>query len=90
MIEWHKVVDVSNLPPIGEWVLTYRPRSGQDYIAQSRYVKVDVTVHDSRTGTDEIEERLSWQSKYGGIGPIYFSNDWWAYFNLPEKYGDLD
>lgn len=75
MIEWHKVVDVSNLPPIGEWVLTYRPRSGQDYIAQSRYVKVDVTVHDSRTGTDEIEERLSWQSKYGGIGPIYFSND---------------
>lgn len=90
MIEWHKVVDVSNLPPIGEWVLTYRPRSGQDYIAQSRYVKVDVTGHDSRTGTDEIEERLSWQSKYGGIGPIYFSNDWWAYFNLPEKDGDLD
>lgn len=90
MIEWYKVVDVSNLPPIGEWVLTYRPRSGQDYIAQSRYVKVDVTVHDSRTGTDEIEERLSWQSKYGGIGPIYFSNDWWTYFNLPEKDGDLD
>ena len=90
MIEWHKVVDVSNLPPIGEWVLTYRPRSGQDYIAQSRYVKVDVTVHDSRTGTDEIEERLSWQSKYGGIGPIYFSNDWWTYFNLPEKDGDSD
>lgn len=85
MIEWHKVVDVSNLPPIGEWVLTYRPRSGQDYIAQSRYVKVDVTIHDSRTGTDEIEERLSWQSKYGGIGPIYFSNDWWAYFNLPKE-----
>ena len=90
MIEWHKVEDESYLPPIGEWVLTYRPRSGQDYIAQSRYVKVDVTVHDSRTGTDEIEERLSWQSKYGGIGPIYFSNDWWAYINLPEKDGGLD
>ena len=90
MIEWHRVVDESDLPPIGEWVLTYRPRSGQDYIAQSRYVKVDVTVHDSRTSTDEIEERLSWQSKYGGIGPIYFSNDWWAYFNLPEKDGDSD
>lgn len=88
MIEWHRVIGVSDLPPIGEWVLTYRPRSGQDYIAQSRYVKVDVTVHDSRTGTDEIEERLSWQSKYGGIGPIYFSNDWWAYFNLPEKDGE--
>lgn len=90
MIEWHKVVNVSDLPPIGKWVLTYRPRSGQDYIQQSRYVKVDVTVHDSRTGTDEIEERLSWQSKYGGIGPIYFSKDWWAYINLPEKDGDLD
>lgn len=90
MIEWHKVVNVSDLPPIGEWVLIYRPRSGQDYIAQSRYVKVDVTVHDPRTGTDEIEERLSWQSKYGGIGSIYFSNDWWAYFNLPEKDGVSD
>ena len=85
MIDWHRVVDVSDLPPIGEWVLTYRPRSGQDYIAQSRYVKVDVTVHDSRTGTDKIEERLSWQSKTGGIGPIYFSKDWWAYFNLPKE-----
>ena len=90
MIEWNKVVNVSDLPPIGEWVLTYRPRSGQHYIAQSRYVKVDVTVHDSRTGTDEIEERLAWQSKGGGIGPIYFSNDWWAYSNLPKKDGDLD
>lgn len=90
MIEWHKVVDVSDLPPIGEWVLTYRPRSGQHYIKQSRYVKVDVTVHDSRTGTDEIEERLAWQSKDGGIGPTYFSDDWWAYINLPEKDGDSD
>lgn len=88
MIEWYRVVNESDLPPIGEWVLTYRPRSGQDYIAQSRYVKVDVTVHDSRTGTDEIEEKLSWQSKYGGIGPIHFSNDWWTYFNLPEKDGE--
>lgn len=88
MIEWHKVVDESDLPPIGEWVLTCRPRSGQDYVKQSRYVKVDVTVHDPRTGTDEIEERLAWQSKDGGIGSTYFSDDWWAYFNLPEKDGD--
>ena len=90
MIEWHKVVNVSDLPPIGEWVLTYRPRSGQHYIVQSRYVKVDVTVYNSRTSTDEIEERLAWQSKGGGIGSIYFSNDWWASINLPEKDGDLD
>lgn len=90
MIEWHRVVDVSDLPPIGEWVLTYRPRSGQDYIKQSRYVKVDVTVHNPRTDTDEIEEKLDWQDKDGGIGPIYFSNDWWSYFNLPEKDGDSD
>ena len=66
MIEWHRVVDESDLPPIGEWVLTYRPRSGQDYIKQSRYVKVDVTVHDPYTGTNEIEEktrlaRQKWQ-----------------------------
>lgn len=88
MIEWYKVVDESDLPPIGEWVLTCRPRSGQDYVKQSRYVKIDVTVHDPRTGTDEIEERLAWQSKDGGIGPTYFSDDWWAYFNLPEKDGD--
>lgn len=72
MIEWHRVVDESDLPPIGEWVLTYRPRSGQDYIEQSRYVKVDVTVHDSRTGTDEIEEHLDWQDKNGGIGQYIF------------------
>ena len=52
MIEWHKVVDESDLPPIGKWVLTYRPCCGQDYIEQSRYVKVDVMVHDPRTGTD--------------------------------------
>ena len=90
MIEWHRVVDVSDLPPIGEWILTYRPCCGQDYIEQSRYVKVDVMVHDPRTGTDEIEEKLAWQSKTGGIGPIYFSNDWWAYINLPEKDGDSD
>ena len=89
MIEWHRVVDESDLPPIGEFVLTYRPRSGQDYIKQSRYVKVDVTVHDPYTGTNEIEERLDWQDKNGSIGPIYFSNDWWAYFNLPKKDGDL-
>ena len=61
MIEWHKVVDESDLPPISEWVLTYRPRSGQDYIKQSRYVKVDVTVYDPRTDTNEIEEKLDWQ-----------------------------
>ena len=36
MIEWHRVVDESDLPPIGEWVLTYRPRSGQHYIKQAR------------------------------------------------------
>ena len=90
MIEWHRVVDESDLPPIGKWVLTYRPCCGQDYIEQSRYVKVDVMVHDPRTGTDEIEERLDWQDKNGSIGPIYFSNDWWAYFNLPEKDGDLN
>ena len=57
---------------------------------QSRYVKVDVTVHDPYTGTNEIEEKLDWQDKNGSIGPIYFSNDWWAYFNLPKKDGDLD
>ena len=90
MIEWHKVVNESDLPPIGEWVLTYRPCCGQDYIEQSRYVKVDVMVHDPRTGTDEIEERLDWQDKNGSIGSIYFSNDWWAYFNLPGKDGDSD
>lgn len=90
MIEWHKVVNVSDLPPIGKWVLTYRPCCGQDYIEQSRYVKVDVTVHDPRTGTDEIEERLDWQDKNGSISPIDFSKHWWAYVNLPEKDGDSD
>ena len=90
MIEWHRVVDVSDLPPIGEWILTYRPCCGQDYIEQSRYVKVDVMVHDPRTGTDEIEERLDWQDKNGSIGPIDFSKHWWAYFNLPKEDGDSD
>ena len=53
-------------------------------------MKVDVMVHDPRTGTDEIEERLDWQDKNGSIGPIDFSKHWWAYFNLPEKDGDSD
>ena len=90
MIEWHKVVNKSDLPPIGKWVLTYRPCCGQDYIKQSRYVKVDVTVHDPRTDTDEIEEKLDWQDKNGSIGPIDFSKHWWAYINLPKKDGDSD
>lgn len=98
MIEWHKVVDESDLPPFGLKVLVCDCYNGSNTIRQGQleenYTRVwtppDYQPHEVR--------RLNWWFYHEGSvreaimqdNSEYTRADYWAYINLPEKEGDSD